>query len=64
LPIFEDGIEQYCQRNFEEAKICFEQIAARNPAERPRQLYLERIQALLEHSIPANWNGVWKFTQK
>ena len=64
LPIFEEGLEQYCQGNFANAKVCFEQIVALNPADRPSQLYLERIQSLLENSIPANWKGVWKFTQK
>ncbi|MEK0191058.1 MAG: adenylate/guanylate cyclase domain-containing protein [Oscillatoriales cyanobacterium] len=64
LPIFEDGLEQYCQGNFANAKVCFEKIVALNPDDKPSQIYLERIQALLENSIPANWNGVWKFTQK
>ena len=64
VPIFEEGLEQYSQGNFANAKVCFEQIVAINPADQPSELYLERIQALLENSIPANWNGVWKFTQK
>ena len=64
LPIFEEGLEQYSQGNFANAKVCFERIVALSPADQPSQLYLERIQALLENSIPANWNGVWKFTQK
>ncbi len=64
VPIFEEGIEQYCRGNFANAKVCFEQIVALNPGDKPSQLYLERIQALLENSIPANWDGVWKFTQK
>ncbi|MCC3406664.1 MAG: adenylate/guanylate cyclase domain-containing protein [Microcoleus sp. PH2017_10_PVI_O_A] len=64
LPIFEEGLEQYCQGNFANAQVCFEQIVALNPADKPSQIYLKRIQELLENSIPANWNGVWKFTQK
>ena len=64
VPIFEQGLEQYSQGNFANAKVCFEQIVAISPADKPSQLYLERIQALLENTIPANWNGVWKFTQK
>jgi two-component system sensor histidine kinase ChiS len=64
VPIFEEGLEQYSQGNFANAKVCFEQIVAISPADKPSQLYLERIQALLENSTPANWNGVWKFTQK
>ncbi len=64
LPIFEEGLEQYCLGNFANAQVCFEQIVALNPADKPSQIYLKRIKSLLENSIPANWNGVWKFTQK
>ena len=64
LPIFEEGLQEYCQGNFVKAIVCFEQIVALNPDDKPSQLYLKRIQSLLENSIPANWNGVWKFTQK
>lgn len=64
LPIFEEGLEQYCLGNFANAKVCFERIEALNPADKPSKLYLERIQNMLENSIPPNWNGVWKFTQK
>ncbi|MEP6516765.1 adenylate/guanylate cyclase domain-containing protein [Microcoleus vaginatus] len=64
LPIFEEGLQEYCQGNFAKAIVCFEQIVALNPDDKPSQLYLKRIQSLLVNSIPANWNGVWKFTQK
>ncbi|MEG4056848.1 MULTISPECIES: adenylate/guanylate cyclase domain-containing protein [unclassified Microcoleus] len=64
LPIFEEGLQEYCQGNFAKAIACFEQIVALNPDDKPSQLYLKRIQLLLENSLPANWNGVWKFTQK
>jgi adenylate cyclase len=64
LPIFEEGLQQYCQGNFAKAIVCFEQIVALNPDDKPSKLYLKRIQSLLKNSIPANWNGVWKFTQK
>jgi two-component system sensor histidine kinase ChiS len=64
LPIFEEGLQEYCQGNFAKARVCFEQIVALNPDDKPSQLYLKRIQSLLENSIPANWDGVWKFTQK
>ncbi|MEG4168561.1 MULTISPECIES: adenylate/guanylate cyclase domain-containing protein [unclassified Microcoleus] len=64
LPIFEEGLQEYCQGNFAKAIVCFEQIVALNPDDKPSQLYLKRIQSLLQKSIPANWNGVWKFTKK
>ncbi|MEG4148863.1 adenylate/guanylate cyclase domain-containing protein [Microcoleus sp. Pol12B5] len=64
LPIFEEGLQEYCQGNFAKAIVCFEQIVALNPDDKPSQLYLKRLQSLLEKSLPTNWNGVWKFTQK
>ncbi|MEG4074286.1 adenylate/guanylate cyclase domain-containing protein [Microcoleus sp. Pol14C2] len=64
LPIFEEGLQEYCQGNFAKAIVCFEQIVALNPDDKPSQLYLQRLQSLLRNSIPANWNGVWKFTKK
>lgn len=64
LPIFDEGLEQYCQGNFANAQDCFEHIVELNPADKPSQIYLRRIQELLENSLPANWNGVWRFTQK
>ncbi|MEG4809123.1 adenylate/guanylate cyclase domain-containing protein [Microcoleus sp. F8-D3] len=64
LPIFEEGLQEYCQGNLAKAIVCFEQIVALNPDDKPSQVYLKRIQSLLKNSIPANWNGVWKFTQK
>ena len=64
MPIFEQGLQEYSQGNFANAKACFEQILALNPDDKTSQLYLERIQILLLQSMPVNWNGVWKFTQK
>lgn len=64
LPIFDEGLKQYCQGNFANAQDCFEQIVELNPADKPSQIYLRRIQELLENSLPGNWNGVWKFTDK
>ena len=63
-PIFDEGLEQYCQGNFANFQDCFEHIVELNPADKPSQIYLRRIQDLLENSLPANWNGVWKFTQE
>ncbi|MEG4573984.1 hypothetical protein QUA56_14995 [Microcoleus sp. N3A4] len=40
VPIFKEGLEQYCQGNFANAKVCFEQIVPLNPDDKPSQLYL------------------------
>ena len=47
-----------------DAKACFEQVLAVNPLDKTAKLYLERVQELLLEGAPANWNGVWAFTQK
>ncbi len=64
LPLFEEGLQQYCQGNFANAKVCFEQILELNPDDKTSKLYLERIRSLLDRNIPENWNGIWKFNQK
>ena len=40
------------------------QVVTVNPLDKTAQLYLERIEQLMKQGIPANWNGVWAFTQK
>jgi tetratricopeptide (TPR) repeat protein len=64
LQPFEQGLQHYCQGNFADAKACFEQVLAVNPLDKTAKLYLERVQELLLEGTPANWNGVWAFTQK
>ncbi|BBD70615.1 adenylate/guanylate cyclase [Nostoc commune NIES-4072] len=64
LQTFERGIQHYCRGNFTDAKACFEQVLAVNPLDKTTKLYLERVQELLLEGTPANWNGVWAFTQK
>ncbi|MCF2151510.1 HAMP domain-containing protein [Desmonostoc muscorum LEGE 12446] len=64
LQTFERGLQHYCRGNFTDAKACFEQVLAVNPLDKTTKLYLERIQELLLEGTPANWNGVWAFTQK
>ena len=35
LPIFEEGVEQYCQGNIANTQVGFEQIVALNPHDQP-----------------------------
>lgn len=64
LQTFERGLQHYCRGNFTDAKACFEQVLAVNSLDKTAKLYLERVQELLLEGTPANWNGVWAFTQK
>ena len=64
IPLFEQAYQQYCNRDFVTAKETFEHILQINPDDKTVILYLERVQHLLNQGLPADWNGVWIFTQK
>jgi adenylate cyclase len=62
---FEKGLEYYRLSDaLEPAKNCFEQVLKINPNDKTALLYLERVQHLLDRGVPANWNGIWAFTEK
>ena len=63
-PDMERGIDLYRQGVFEKAKFYFEQVLAVNSADKTAELYLSRANYLLERGAPANWDGVWRFTEK
>ena len=64
LPDFEQGLKHYCECELEKAKLCFETVLATNPLDKTVKLYLERVNQLIRDGAPADWNGVWAFTQK
>ena len=61
---FEQGVGCYRDRALPDAKACFEQVLAVNPLDKTAELYLERVEQLLEHGVPENWNEAWVFSQK
>lgn len=62
---FEQGLEYFRDKdNLEMAKTCFEKVLAVNPNDKTAQLYVQRIQQLLEQGIPDDWKGIWTFTEK
>ncbi len=63
-PDFEQGISCYRNCSLNDAKACFEQVLAVNPSDQTAQLYLERVEGLLEHGIPETWNEAWAFSEK
>ena len=64
LTDFEQGIQQYRQREFMQAKHSFEQVLAIHPQDKTALIYLERINQCLREGVPEDWSGVWAFTQK
>ncbi len=61
---FKQGIDCYRDRAVTDAKTCFEQVLAVNPLDKTAKLYLERVEGLLEHGVPENWNEAWAFSDK
>jgi len=61
---FEQGVSCYRDRVLTDAKACFEQVLAVNPLDKTAKLYLERVESLLEHGVPENWNEAGVFSEK
>lgn len=61
LPQFEQGIQLYRDRAFQEAMDFFQKVLAVNSGDRTAQLYCDRIEALLTQGIPDNWQDAWAF---
>lgn len=64
LEQFNQGVKRYQKGEVSAAIPYFEQVLSLNPADQTAQIYLERIQFFMTQGVPANWNGVWSFTQK
>ncbi len=63
-PSFEQGLEYYRTGNFDKAKEYFEKVLTMNAADKTADLYLSRVNYLLENGKPENWDGIWYFTEK
>jgi class 3 adenylate cyclase/DNA-binding response OmpR family regulator len=61
---FEQGVSCYRDRALTDAKACFERVLAVNPLDKTAKLYVERVEWLLEHGVPENWNEAWVFSEK
>ncbi len=63
-PNFAQGVGYYRELALTDAKACFERVLAVHPSDKTAKLYLERVEALLEHGVPENWNEAWVFSEK
>ncbi|MBO1048012.1 MAG: response regulator [Dolichospermum sp. UKL201] len=63
-PDFEQGLEYYRQGNFSKAKDFLEKVLSINAADKTANLYLSRVNYLLQQDQIENWDGVWRFTEK
>jgi adenylate cyclase len=58
------GIEAFRAKRWDAALRAFEEAARRRPEAKLPELYRERIEALREGELPADWDGVTEFTHK
>ena len=61
---FASGLYAYRQRDWSQARQYFETCLEKKTGDRPSQLYLERTTTLQADPPPADWDGVWRLTQK
>ena len=61
---FLSAISFYQSGNFLEAKDLLELIQSANPGDRVIEIYLERVNLLLNQGAPDGWNGIWSFPEK
>jgi hypothetical protein len=61
---YNQGLELYKQKKFEEAKAVFQKALAIIPNDGPSQLYFERCGLLIQSPPPPDWDGVFTMTTK
>ena len=61
---FEKGLAAYRNRDWEQARTCFEACRTLVPDDAPSQVFLERLTSLRENPPGLDWDGVWQFTHK
>ncbi len=60
VSVFENGLSEYYNRNFEQAIRLFKTVADKD---RPAQAYISKCEELIKDP-PETWNGVWVMTSK
>jgi adenylate cyclase len=64
LPFYKKGLTNYQNREWAEAKICFENALKENHDDGPSKTYLERSRMLLDSPPAEDWDGVYNLTKK
>lgn len=64
LEDFEQGLDQFYQREFPEAAGRFQAVLQTNPEDRPAQLFLAKANDYITSGVPEDWDGVEVMTFK
>jgi adenylate cyclase len=62
--LFAEALAAYRLQNWDDAQSRFESCLRHAPEDRPSHLFLERIATLRNEAPPADWGGVWRFSEK
>jgi class 3 adenylate cyclase len=64
LPLFDEGLNHYMNREFNEAITAFEQILRSDPADQTTRNLLEHARRNARNGVPDNWTGVLEMSSK
>ena len=64
LPLFNQGLMNYQNREWDEAKRCFENVLMSRPEDGPSKVYLKRCDNFIQTPPPDDWDGVFNLTKK
>jgi len=64
LPLFNQGLMNYQNREWDEAKRCFENVLMSRPEDGPSKAYLKRCDNFIQTPPPEDWDGVFNLTKK
>lgn len=59
VPLFEQGLAAYRQRDWDTATIFFQRCLEEIPQDPPSQVYLKRIDSLRQQPPAPDWDGIW-----
>ncbi len=62
--LFADGLAAYRRQDWDEAQTRFESCLRNGAEDGPARLFLERITLLRNAPPPADWGGIWRFSDK
>ena len=64
LETYDSGLTLYKERDWHGAIARFEKAISLNPADRPSQIYLDRARYYAGNPPEADWDRVWKLSEK
>jgi hypothetical protein len=62
--VYANGLAAYRRQDWDEAQACFESCLVSDAEDGPSRLFVERVSQLRSVSPPADWDGVWHFSEK